>query len=178
MAEINTSIDSKKISPFRKARHLHSTRVDLTPMVDLGFLLITFFVFTTSMSQPTAMNLIEPKNGEDMLVKQSGTMTIILSKNHQMYFYNGILDEQFAANQIKKISFQDIRSQIAGKKNTTPISDLMFIIKSDSTSTFGDHVDLLDEMTICNIPAGHYSQIDITGTESDILKSTESYIHN
>ncbi|MEO6547381.1 MAG: biopolymer transporter ExbD [Ferruginibacter sp.] len=169
MAEINIATLNKTHGSFSKNVHHHSTKVDLTPMVDLGFLLITFFVFTTSMSQPTAMNLLEPKEGENRPVRESGAMTFILSKDHQLYYYYGMLNNGAAENKINKASFADARLLIATHKKSTPMADLMYIIKAAEDASFGDDIDILDEMTIGNIPPGHYAEVDITKDESNII---------
>lgn len=171
MAEINPSNSDKRKSNFSTSTNHRSTRVDLTPMVDLGFLLITFFVFTTTMAQPKVMTLIEPKDGSDILVKESGAMTIILGKDHQIWYYYKIFDDRIGSGQFKKTDFKSIRSLILDKKNHTESGDLMYIIKADKNATFGDSIDLLDEMAICNILKGHYAEVDITKAESGILES-------
>ncbi len=176
MAELDTSSGGghKKGPGVKKGKKL-STRVDLTPMVDLGFLLITFFVFTTTMSQPTAMNMNEPKDNteEKMLVKQSGAMTILLGKGNQVYYYFGDLDPNTLSTQFKSTNFKDIRDVIVEKKKATNIDDLMYIIKADSTATFKNAIDILDEMTICDIPPGHYAEVDIAPIEKMLISETE-----
>jgi hypothetical protein len=85
----------KKGPGVKKAKKL-STRVDMTPMVDLGFLLITFFIYTTTMSTPNTTKLSMPKKEEDqtkqMEVVKSGLLTILLGKENQVYYYEGELD--------------------------------------------------------------------------------------
>ncbi|MEO7265070.1 MAG: biopolymer transporter ExbD [Ferruginibacter sp.] len=175
MAELDTSGGGHKKGPGVKKSKKLSTRVDLTPMVDLGFLLITFFVFTTTMSQSTAMNMNEPKDDpeQQMKVKQSGAMTILLGKGNQVYYYYGEIDPATISDQFKSTNFKNIRQLIVDKKKATPIGDLMYIIKSDSTSTFANSIDILDEMSISAVPPGHYAEVDISPTEKMLINETE-----
>jgi biopolymer transport protein ExbD len=109
--------DHKKGPGVKKAKKL-STRVDMTPMVDLGFLLITFFIYTTTMSTPKAMDLNMPKDTkkEDELnkAKESGALTIMLGKNNAVYYYEGQLDQ--SASNFKSTNFKGIRDEIISKK--------------------------------------------------------------
>lgn len=176
MAEMDTSSGGghKKGPGVKKSKKL-STRVDLTPMVDLGFLLITFFVFTTTMSQSTAMNMNEPKDDstQQMKVKNSGAMTILLGKGNQVYYYFGQLEADKLSEQFKSTNFKEIRNLIVEKKKKTNIDDLMYIIKSDKQSTFKNAIDILDEMSICDVPPGHYAEVDMTATEQLLISKTE-----
>ena len=176
MAEMDTSSGGgHKKGPGVKKAVKKSTRVDLTPMVDLGFLLITFFVFTTTMSQATAMNMNEPKDSKDeqIKVKESGAMTILLGKADQVYYYFGQLDPLKISEQFKSTSFKAIREIIVTKKKATPIGDLMYVIKSDDKSTFKNAINILDEMTISGIPPGHYAEDKISETEKMLIQKTE-----
>src|SRR6185436_17706523 len=67
-------------------------KVDLTPMVDLGFLLISFFVFTTSIAHPTAMKLILPDDNDLSHPNEapvSKTLNLLLAADNEVYAYNG-----------------------------------------------------------------------------------------
>jgi biopolymer transport protein ExbD len=176
MAEMDTSGGGHKKGPGVKKAVKKSTRVDLTPMVDLGFLLITFFVFTTTMSQSTAMNMNEPKDSkkEDQKeVKESGSTTILLGKGNQVYYYFGILDATRLSEQFKVTNFKDIRKVITDKKKSTPEGDLMYVIKSDTASTFGNAMSIIDEMTICGVKPGHYAEDKISETEQKLIGLNE-----
>ena len=143
-----------------------NTRVDLTPMVDLGFLLITFFVFTTTMSQPAVMNLNMPYDkappGDDIC--ESCVLTIMLAKDNVIKYYEGM----GGSNQvIKETSFgsEGIRDIIVQKriavKNVRGSSDnFVMIIKPSDESTFQNFVDIIDEVAINNIKRYYISEID------------------
>ncbi|GEO09064.1 ExbD/TolR family protein [Segetibacter aerophilus] len=175
MAEMDTSGGGghKKGPGVKKAKKA-STRVDLTPMVDLGFLLITFFIFTTTMSQPTAMKLNLPKDTdkpeEQNKLKESGAFTMLLGKNNSVYYYEGQLAEQ-AAN-LKSSTMKKIREEIIRKKRSTPEEDLMVVIKASSESTYKDVVDALDEMTINDIK--RYALVDISDVEEKVVSMSDA----
>jgi len=168
---------SQEKTGVKKSKKL-STRVDLTPMVDLGFLLITFFVFTTTMNKPKVMDLSEPADGKPMPVVASATLTILLGKANQLYYYEGILDVASVSNRFKTCSFKDIRAIIRNKRNAVPGGDqpaskLMYIIKAGTESTFKNMIDLLDEMVINGIYPGHYAEADLSEEEAALMKATE-----
>jgi biopolymer transport protein ExbD len=173
MASLDSGGDQgghKKGPGVKKAKRM-STKVDMTPMVDLGFLLITFFIFTTTMAQPTAMNLFMPKDvdkPEDQnKVKESGAFTIILGKQDQVYYYEG-LDP--AA--LKATNFKGIRDEIIAKKKSTNPEDLVMIIKPTMDASYKNTVDILDEMTISEIK--RYAMVDCSPQEYEVVKVTEA----
>ena len=127
------------------------------------------------MSQSTAMSMNEPKDDPNQVlkVKNSGAMTILLGKNDQVYYYYGQLEADKLSEQFKSTNFKDVRKMIVDKKKGTPIGDLMYIIKSDKQSNFKNAIDILDEMSICAVPPGHYAEVDMTPTEELLIKQTE-----
>lgn len=171
MAEINNSTERSKKKSFSKTGNHRSTKVDLTPMVDLGFLLITFFVFTTALSTYKVMDRDEPKGEDPKPIRASGALTIMIGKDHSLYYYEGELKEQTAAGQIKRTGFKEIRALILNKKRATKSKDLMYIFKANEHATFGDEMKLMDEMLICEIPAGHYVEADLTKKEATVINS-------
>ncbi len=87
------------VQPQNGKSRLTAPRVDLTPMVDLAFLLITFFLFNTTLTNPTAMTTILPADTKDSsTIAESGAVSIIAGKEN-MLVYNGSHMEQ-----IQKIS--------------------------------------------------------------------------
>lgn len=188
MADIDVSggdSGHKKGPGVKKAKKL-STRVDMTPMVDLGFLLITFFIFTTTMSTPATMKLFMPKDEKDKEkqteVKESGALTIMLGKGNGVYYYEGQLKPD--GSNFKTSTFKDIRKEIIDKKQQvmengrrlgypkdTLDKDFVVVIKPNSEATYKNTVDMLDEMTINQVH--RFALIDITEDENKLIKATE-----
>lgn len=167
-----------------------SPRVDLTPMVDLGFLLITFFMFTTTMSKPKAMEIQMPFQDDNMKkedqnqVKESTALTILLSKDHRIYYYSGIGSDPANPPKLEVTGFKDadgIRDAIIKKKKEVQSlvssgalaadDKITVMIKPADNSTTDDLVDILDEMTINQVPV--YAVIDITPVDLEFIAATE-----
>lgn len=94
MASIDTGGgDHKKGKPQKQ-----NLRVDFTPMVDMNMLLITFFMFCTTLSKPQVMDIAMPTDqqlDEDQTpkVKESKAITLLLGEDDKVYYYLGKLDE-------------------------------------------------------------------------------------
>lgn len=137
----------------------HSVKTDMTPMVDLGFLLIAFFVMTTEMSRPSVTHLNMPKEGgEPSTLGESNAVTFLIS-SHQVYYYLGDWSKAKAAGQVKKTSFsvkdgigsiiRQRQAWLATQPATREGRDgMMFIIKPGPDANYRQVIDALDETQI------------------------------
>jgi biopolymer transport protein ExbD len=92
MAELNTHAGSSRRPGARRSKKL-STRVDLTPMVDLGFLLITFFIVTTTWSKPRALGLNMPAKGDSSNLGLHAALTVLAGSDNKVFYYHGRLED-------------------------------------------------------------------------------------
>ncbi|MBX9732440.1 MAG: biopolymer transporter ExbD [Chitinophagaceae bacterium] len=154
MAEVHESSTSKH-KGVKRGKKL-STRVDLTPMVDLGFLLITFFIFTTTMSQPTAMRFITPDDRDTTnptLAAESKTISLLLKENNQIEYYFGMDAKTIATTTYDK---DGLRNILLNKLKSIRLAngsndDMVVLIKPTADATYKNLVDVMDEMLINGI---------------------------
>lgn len=144
-------------------------RVDLTPMVDLGFLLITFFIITTSMRKPQAMSYNTPANGSPTTIAESKTLNLVLIGQNRIMYYQGNDSLQIQtcnyhpANGLRKIieAKQIQVEKLFGKKAET-----LILIKPTTKSTYKNIVETMDEMLINNVK--HYMVVNATSYEEQL----------
>ncbi|HEU0137281.1 MAG TPA: biopolymer transporter ExbD [Flavobacterium sp.] len=179
MAELNTGGgDSKKGGGKVRSKKQNSS-VDLTAMVDLAFLLITFFMLTTSLSKPQSMDLGLPDKDEkvenDVKVDENRTMTILLGDNNKLMYYMGILNAPMAPKAVTYGS-AGLRQEIMKRKKEVlqystnrgkPDQGMIVIIKPSKLSNYKNLVDVLDEMAISDVPT--YAITDILPEETKII---------
>ncbi len=160
MAEIETKRSAHSVLRTEKKKRFNkkNTRVDLTPMVDLGFLLLTFFVFTTTVAEAKAMDLLMPYDKVDTArdpVCESCVLTVLLDKDNRIKYYEGAIENNppvketgFAPKEIRTVLMQ----KKAGVERTRGNSDqFILIIKPSAASNFKNFVDITDEVTICQV---------------------------
>ena len=179
MAELNTGDGGgKKGSKKVRSKKLNS-KVDLTAMVDLAFLLITFFMLTTSLSKPQSMDLglpdkdDDPKKNMDVKVDENRTMTVLLGDNNQIKYYMGILNTPMAPKDIT-YGKSGIRAELLKRKKSVveytgnKEKGLIVIIKPSKKANYRNLVDILDEMAIADVPT--YAIVDISPEETALLE--------
>jgi biopolymer transport protein ExbD len=203
MSEVNTESSGSKKGKKKGAKKV-STRIDFTPMVDLGFLLITFFMLTTTMIKPQTMEIAMPSKEklpeeEQTKVKASRAITIILGKDNKIFYYEGTRENDvdppvqttdFSSSGIRKFLIErnyDVISKVEelkAKETSKQLSQEEFdkqkldimgdkkapivIIKATDDATYKNLIDILDEMSICNI--GKYAIVDLSDYDKDLIK--------
>ncbi|MFA6609141.1 MAG: biopolymer transporter ExbD [Candidatus Paceibacterota bacterium] len=171
MAEINASVHNNKRGGIRSKKL--STRVDLTPMVDLGFLLITFFIFTTTMQDSHAMKLNVPNDRdvkEPSTTAESKTISFILGADNVIYYYNGLNKQGVRQTDYSPSGLRIIIQQKmeAVKKQFGHSGEIVVLIKPTDASNYQNLVNVLDEMMINNVRK--YMMIDPEKDELRVLQ--------
>lgn len=155
-------------------------------MVDLGFLLITFFIYTSTMSEPATTDLFMPKDGPPITTAASGAFTILVGDNGAVAYYEETLKPD--ASNLHRGSLTELRSALIRKKKEVMAayipdaaceakaaaekrspddcrqSKLMVLIKPGKNANYKTIVNVLDEMTINRI--GRYALITPTADEA------------
>lgn len=164
----------------KKKGKKHSTNIDMTPMVDLGFLLLTFFVLTTTMSTPKSMPIALPeklneeeKEKETDKIAESKVLHILLGPEDKIYLYQGVAADKEEVVDIKTTNYgkDGIRKRLLEYRGTIEAQhgkgESIFLIKAMETSRYKNLVDMLDEMNI--IQQKKYALVDISPEEVDLI---------
>lgn len=182
MAELNDSGSSggKKGSGKVRSKKANA-KVDLTAMVDLAFLLITFFMLTTTLSKPQSMDLGMPDKNkpnekqEESQAADDRTVTVLLGENNKLKWFYGLLNTPIEGPSDAAYGKEGIRKELLKKVvsvpqryNNDPKKGLIVIIKPSKKSTYKNMVDILDEMAICGVKT--YAIVDLTPEEKALLE--------
>lgn len=156
--------------------------VDLTAMVDLAFLLITFFMLTTSLSKPQSMDLAMPdkdeKIEEDILIDENRTMNLVIGPDNKLQMYMGQLGSPLEGPKALTYSKESLRAEILSKVKSVPMATrtsakpngepLIVLIKASEESTYLNLVDVLDEIAIGKVKV--YAIVDIVPEEIQLFE--------
>lgn len=191
MAELNTDGGGGKKGGGKVRSKKQNSKVDLTAMVDLAFLLITFFMLTTTLSKPQSMDLTLPdkekdptKKEEDIKVDENRTVTLLLGENGKLVRYMGMLEKPLAAPKDFSYGKDGIRKELLSRMEQVkqystakgkPKDGMIVIIKPTKKSTYRNLVDVLDEMAIVGVnKTGSYAIVnEFTPEEVKLLEVRE-----
>jgi len=161
-------------NPIQEGRRQRNSRketvfTDMNAMVDLAFLLLTFFMLTTTMVKPKVMEIVMPVPSQDekkedvQPIKESRAISLLPLSDGRLYIYKGLSVES-----VEKLSYakEGLRAKLVEILPT--IDKPIIIIKPHPECHFRNLVDLLDEMNILNVE--RYAIDEFSENDRDILK--------
>lgn len=142
-----------------------STKTDMTPMVDLAFLLLTFFLLTTTFNKPKTMEVIMPDKVKDETeqtkINEKDILNLILSEDDKIYWYIGLTppvnETNYSSTGVRKILLEQTRAN----------PKMMVLIKPEDDSRYENMVNILDEMDITSI--NRYAIVEYTEDDKTII---------
>lgn len=180
MAEIDQSGGGKGGKQRSKKM---STKIDMTPMVDLGFLLITFFMLTTTLQKPSVMQLNMPDktdDGKKMDVKASNTLALIAGPKSKVYYFRGDPKDpntkvgvtDYTAKGLRQVVLEN-KAAVAAANGGDKDKFVVVVMPMDKAS-YKNIVDLLDELAITG--ADRYGMTDVAPSIIDMIKKSGKYV--
>ena len=142
-----------------------STKIDMTPMVDLAFLLLTFFILTTTFNKPKTMEVNMPDKVQDekdqTKINEKDILNLVLSENDKIYWYIGLTppvnETNYSSNGVRKVLLEQTRAN----------PKMMVLIKPEDKSRYENMVNILDEMDITNIQ--RYAIVEYSPDDKTII---------
>ena len=189
MAEVSQQGGGGKPKSGKPKQKKSSTKIDMTPMVDLAFLLLTFFMLTTSFSKPKTMPVIMPEKDKTEnpdppdKINVKDVLHVILGKENRIFYYMGLEDQNpevkqaswspTAPNSIRKVLHDEqeknwIERAGQDRKNFR----FTVLIKPVDASRYKNIVDIFDEMNIVNVRS--YALVDISPAELEMVKELDA----
>lgn len=154
MAEVEVKDSSGKGGKVRSQKQ--PPHVDLTPMVDLAFLLITFFMLVTTFNKPNVMDLglpakpKEPQNQPKTEIDLSNSISLIIGKDNRIFYHQldatGLNDQTLQETSFDREGITKVIEQ--AKARAKDQTKFTVIIKPTDDAVYKNFVDILDEMAI------------------------------
>ncbi|HEV8513535.1 MAG TPA: biopolymer transporter ExbD [Cyclobacteriaceae bacterium] len=164
MAEINQSAGSSSHVRIRSKKL--STHIDMTPMVDLAFLLLTFFILTTTLNKLKVMEIGMPeKTPETTPIPEKRVLTLLIDGNDKVYWRQGISVPKLES---VKFSHDPINKLLTLKDKE--IDKMLVLVKATNKSKYKNLVDIVDELAIAKIDS--YCIVDVTAEDEELIKAT------
>jgi biopolymer transport protein ExbD len=164
MAEISDSGGGKKKGGKVRAKK-QSTKVDMTPMVDLAFLLLTFFILTSTFNKAKTMEVTMPDKvtdeKEQTKINENDILNLVLGEDDKIYYWTGLTPPAETTN----FSKDGVRKLLLTRIRENP--KLMILIKPKDESRYNNMVDILDEMEITQMK--RYAIVDFTDDDKAII---------
>jgi biopolymer transport protein ExbD len=150
MADVDVSQQSRgKSKHSKKKKKRVGVRMDMTPMVDVAFLLLTFFMLTTTMNKPQTMEINLPPTEAKAEVAESNLLTLRISDDFNLFWNIGTEKPVTIEGTDKKSKLVNLGKLLKEKNSANP--KLITLVKVDGKAKYIDMVDIMDELNINDI---------------------------
>jgi biopolymer transport protein ExbD len=142
MADVPTAEPHGKKKGKHKKKRRIAIRIDMTPMVDLMFVLLTFYMVASAMTRPQAMEINIPPSDSKVEVAEKNLMTLRIVADGSIYWNIG-------TDVPKKVEWKDFHDLVV--KNNQANSRLITLIKVDRKAKYQDMINIIDELNVDNV---------------------------